>query len=75
MTWSRLVAALQQSIRAALAAGLSIAIARLLRLQFPIYAMIAVIVTDLSPSRTRQLALGRLVVTVLGATLGVVIEP
>ena len=76
MTFSTLIPGLQLSIRAAMAAGASVAIAQLLRLQFPLYAMIAaVIVTDLSPLQTRKLGLWRLVGTVLGATVGAVLSP
>ena len=76
MTFSTLIPALQLSFRAALTAGLSVAIAQLLRLEFPLYAMIAaVIVSDLSPLQTRKLGLWRLVGTVLGATVGAVLSP
>ena len=76
MTFSTLLPALGLFIRAALAAGLSVAIAQLLGLQFPLYALIAaVIVTDSSPSQTRKLGLRRLGGTVLGATLGAVLSP
>ena len=45
-------------------------------LQFPLYALIAaVIVTDVSVARTRQLAMQRFAGTVVGAALGAMINP
>ena len=68
---TRTVAALQIATRASAGAAIALLIAQWLHLQFPLYAMIAaVIVTDLSPVRTRQLALPRLAGTVLGAGIG-----
>ena len=65
----------QLAIRAALAAGLSVAAAQLLSLPYPIYAMIsAVLVTDLVAEQSRQLALPRLAATVMGTVLGATIN-
>ena len=76
MTFSTLIPGLQLSIRAAMAAGASVAIAQLLRLQFPLYAMIAaVIVTELQPSQTRKLGMQRLAGTLLGAMFGATLSP
>jgi uncharacterized membrane protein YgaE (UPF0421/DUF939 family) len=70
-TFSDLTVGLQLSIRAAVSAGSAVAIAQLLQLQYPLYALVgAVIVTDLSPLQTRQLGLQRLAGTVLGAGIG-----
>jgi uncharacterized membrane protein YgaE (UPF0421/DUF939 family) len=75
VTLSTLIPAFQLSLRAGLAAGISVAIAHLFGLQFPIYALVAaVLVTDLLPSQTRKLGLPRLAGTVLGATLGAVLS-
>jgi uncharacterized membrane protein YgaE (UPF0421/DUF939 family) len=75
MNYSTLTPAFQLSLRAAVSAGLAVAIAEFLRLQYPLYALIgAVIVSDLSPSQTRQLGLRRLAGSVLGATVGAAIS-
>jgi uncharacterized membrane protein YccC len=75
MVRSSYTAALQLSLRAAIAAGLALGIGEAFRLQFPIYAMIsAVIGTDLDPAQTRKLGLPRLVGTILGAALGAVVS-
>lgn len=61
----------QLALRAAAAAASSVAVARLCRFDRPIYALIAaVIVTDLSWSKTSKLGLQRLAATVLGAGCG-----
>jgi len=62
---------IQLALRASLAAGLSLAIAQFLKLQFPIYALIAaIIVTDLDPAQSVLLGWRRLVATVIGAVCG-----
>jgi len=68
------------AVRAALGAGIAIGLARLLQLEYPIYALVAaVIVTDFSPAETRKLGLLRLIATVIGAVIGgllrAVLEP
>lgn len=69
------IRAFQSSIRPALSAGIAVAISQFLGLQFPIYALIAaVIVSDLSPSKTRQLGGMRLLGTLLGAVIGAAVS-
>jgi uncharacterized membrane protein YgaE (UPF0421/DUF939 family) len=76
MTWATIVAALRPSLRIGLAAGLAVGIAQSVRLPYPLYALVAVvIVSDLSAARTRELALRRLVGTVLGSALGATLHP
>ena len=73
MSLHRLVPVVQLAVRAAAAAGVAVLAAQWLGLQFPIYAMIAaVIVTDVSAARTRELAFPRLAGTAVGAALGAV---
>jgi uncharacterized membrane protein YgaE (UPF0421/DUF939 family) len=73
MKFQPLVKPIQLSTRAACSAGLAVAAAQFLRLEYPLYAMIAaVIVTDLSSVKTQELALQRLAGTVLGAAVGAI---
>src|SRR6185436_20206347 len=75
MLRATVLASLGLSIRAALAAWISLLIAQLVRLPHPIYAMIsAVIVTDVTAAKTRQLSFPRLIGTVLGAFLGALVD-
>jgi uncharacterized membrane protein YgaE (UPF0421/DUF939 family) len=61
----------QLSIRAALAASASVGVAHLLDLPLPMYAMIAaIVVSDLSPERTRRQSLSRIAGTIVGAAVG-----
>ena len=74
VTWPA-KSALQLSARAALSAGIAVAVAELFRLEFPIYALVgAVIVSDLSPATTRQLGRARLSGSVVGAVVGAAIS-
>ena len=72
MRWRKLQIGGQLAVRAALAAGISLAIARALNLDSPIFALIAaVIVTDRNPAQTRKLAIRRVISTAIGALCGV----
>lgn len=74
MNRAAFVPAIRLSLRAALAAGLAVAAAELLRLPHPLYAMIgAVIVTDLSSAETRNLGHRRLWGSAVGAVTGAVL--
>lgn len=67
---------LQLALRASVAAGLSVGLARLAGMQHPLYAFLAaVIVTDLSPATSRQLGSRRIVATVVGAVCGAMLSP
>jgi uncharacterized membrane protein YgaE (UPF0421/DUF939 family) len=72
MRWRKLQTGGQLAVRAALGAGISLAIARALNLDTPIFALIAaVIVTDRDPAETRKMAIRRVVSTAIGAVCGV----
>ena len=72
MRWRKLQIGAQLAVRAALGAGISLAIARALNLETPIFALIAaVIVTDRDPAETRNLAIRRVISTAIGALCGV----
>jgi len=69
------ITAIQSSMRAAVAAGSAVAIAQWLQLEYPIYAVIsACLVMDLSPLKTRQLAVPRFLGSLLGAVVGAVLS-
>jgi uncharacterized membrane protein YgaE (UPF0421/DUF939 family) len=72
MRWRKLQIGTQLAVRAALGAGISLAIARALNMDTPIFALIAaVIVTDRDPAETRKLAIRRVISTAIGAACGV----
>jgi uncharacterized membrane protein YgaE (UPF0421/DUF939 family) len=70
----RLPGYFQVTVRSAIAASLSFGIAKYFGLDHPIFAAIAaVIATDLSPSRSRELGVVRLVATGIGAICGLML--
>jgi uncharacterized membrane protein YgaE (UPF0421/DUF939 family) len=72
MRWRKLQIGGQLAVRAALGAGIALAIARALNLDTPIFALIAaVIVTDRDPAETRTLAIRRVVSTAIGGACGI----
>ena len=76
MSWRAAASGVQLALRASVAAGCAVAVARLLKFEHPIYAFLAaVIVTDLNPSTSRKLGLQRLLATVVGAVCGAALSP
>jgi uncharacterized membrane protein YgaE (UPF0421/DUF939 family) len=72
MRWRKLLIGSQLAIRAAVGAGISLALARALNLDTPVFALIAtVIVTDRDPAETRKLAIRRVISTAIGAGCGI----
>ena len=70
------VRAWQLAFRASLAATAALLIAEAIGLPGPIYAMIsAVMVTDVEAARTRELAIPRVLGTVVGSVLGGLLAP
>jgi uncharacterized membrane protein YgaE (UPF0421/DUF939 family) len=71
-TWS----GAQLALRAAIAGGFAVAIARYFSFDYPIFAFIAaVLVTDLSASESRKLGWLRLIATLVGAFWGALLAP
>jgi uncharacterized membrane protein YccC len=76
LDWRTHIRGIQLALRAAAASAVAVAIASLLKLEHPIYVLLAsVIVTDLKPSESRRLGLLRLASTVVGAICGAVLSP
>jgi uncharacterized membrane protein YgaE (UPF0421/DUF939 family) len=68
-------AAFQLSLRAAVAAGVSVGLAPVLRLEFPLVALIsAVLVTDLDRRHTVRMGLPRMAGTLVGALVGAAVS-
>ena len=62
---------LQLATRSAVSATLAFSIAQALKLDYPIFALAAaVIATDLTPARSRELGFRRLIATAIGGLLG-----
>jgi uncharacterized membrane protein YgaE (UPF0421/DUF939 family) len=72
MRWLKFRIGVQLAFRAAVGAGVALAVARSLNLDTPIFALIAaVIVTDRDPAETRKLAIRRVISTAIGGICGV----
>jgi len=70
------LAPVQLAVRASVAAGVALVIADLVKLQYPLFSLIAaVIATDLSPRQSRKLGLIRLAATLVGAICGAALGP